>query len=710
MGRVHLRVGAYGAIFAGMCYGAPVRLRAAPCLFRFARRLLAAVVLAGLMILLVPATRAPCSTSLPVPVRLQKYPAITGTASLAVSASNVVSGITSGTVSGTTYAALGLSRAPATLTDALLDIWSGSGITDDTSPAGSGSTAGRYIKQMNELKLDSGFVNLYPYSSALLYEYGRGRSKALLRSAMVLSPSMPDPYFVMSYSMFGAGVAQYPRAGMYLLKGIETFFEDPYNIIRFISNRLINLTITVLAVFFIFAFLLMARYSAQVRTFLRDSLPEYVPGYTIVLFSLLVLALPLLFGMGPVWLLLFWLTATIAYQKLSERIFSMVCIVIIALLAYVSLVAVATIVGPAEQPFTGIMAINYGDLSPVGINGLASFADSHPSDLYSNLYAGVYYKRTGAYDRASVYYKRLEDNGYGNVPAVLCDAGNLEYAMGNTSAAEDDYRKAVTIDRNSFPAHYDMGQLYLMRADLEGTNELDEAKKIDPEAFTYRASVYDKSNNNRIFADALPNPGTLAYGMFINTLSGRKTAELSRLITGRLIAWPDAGHLPYLAVCFMGIFLVMIALSGRLGRQLRCKSCGRPYGAPGRNDEYVRILCIDCLRFHIKRDIKENKKKTEITRRIRRWKTGLKVMNTAASVIVPGSGYIIRGETVKGMLVLSAFAYAVVEYASSFGPIASISPLVNPFLPILRAVTLVAAAALYLLNLLLAARSEAGWY
>ncbi len=673
------------------------------------RKLLIVAALTGPWGLLL-ATGALCSPVLPVSAGSREYPAITGTAGFAPSAPGAVSGVTTGTLPGTTCTTSVFPVAPGVLADTLRSVWSDSGITGGTFSAGRASAVGPSIRRLNEIKLDSGFMDLYTYSAALLYEYGRSHSEKLLRYAVDLSPSMPEPYFVMSYRMFGSGIARYSDAVAYLVKGITSFFDDPYNILRFVSNRLINLTITVLIVFLIFAALLIVRYSREVHAVLRNALPEYVPGYTIDLFSLLAIAVPLLFGMGPVWLLLFWLMATAVFQKWPERVFSMMVIVIIALLANIALIAVATIREPAEQPFTGIMAMNYGDLSGGLIDGLISYADTHASDFYSNLYTGIYYKRTGAYGRASVYYKRLEDNGYGDIPAVMCDAGNLDFAMGNTAAAEQSYRKAVSLDSGSFSAHYDLGQLYLMQVNFEGTSELDKAKEADPNAFAYYATIYDKSNINRIFADALPGPKALAYTMFRNTLSDREAAEVSGIILGKIIAWPGAGHLPYLALCFAVVFLIATAFSARLRSHRRCTSCGRIYSTGRRDDGYVRLLCTDCLRFHIKNEVKDTIKKVEITRRIRRWKVGLKVLNTVVSALVPGGGQILRGETVKGVLTLSMFVYLVTEYVSSFGLIASVFPPDNPFVPMLRSATLAGAAALYLINIIAAARSNAEWY
>lgn len=683
----------------------------------FIKKLLVAIAFVGLGSLLMSTTKTFSSTMAPVSAELQKYPVITGTTAESVS----VSGITSGTalqVSGTAVTLTAAQQFPALpitgatlLSDTLYNVWNSIRIQGLAPTLSTDHSFAHLIARLNNIKLDNGFINLYPYSSALLNEYNRSHSKELLDYAILLSPAMPEPYFNLSYSMFKSGSSHYSKASMYLSRAVHAFFQDPYNILRFISNRLINLSLTVFAVFFIFAILLLARYSMQIHALMKDSMPEYIPEYVIVLISLVIVVLPLLYGMGFLWLLFLWLAITIAYQKFSERVFSIVFIIIMVLLTHITLVAVATVLKPAEEPFTGIMDINYGNLTRNGIQELTSYADNHASDLYSNLYAGVYYKRIGLYDRASVYYRRLQDNGYGGMPIVICNIGNLEYATGNVAAAGDDYQKAIAINHDFFPAHYNLGQLYLIKANIEGTNELDIARGIAPELFAYYASIYEKSNTNRIFADALPDPKMLAYSMFTNTLNSHTARELADIIMSRLITWPPARYLQYLAFFFLVVFFILILFSSRIKRHLRCKSCGRIYTiTSNRNDEYKDILCVDCLRFHIKNDIKESKKKVEITQRVHKWKRSLKSINIAVSALLPGSGYILRGQTVKGMSVLFALICLIVEYISSFGLIAFIFPLSNPFIPVLKLMVIIALTVLYLLNLFLSIKSEVRWY
>ncbi len=623
------------------------------------------------------------SSTKSLPDTLSKYPEITSTTAVYVTGTNPT--LTSGN----------------TFTEALYDIW----IKQHTS-----ENIGDVVTQLNNVKLDNGFMNLYPYSLVLLNEYNENYSKQLLQYAVLLSPSMSEPYFKLSYLMLTGRDRHYVLAGIYMLRAAETFFNDPYNMLRFVSNRFINITLAALIVFFIFSFLLIIRYSMQIYAYIKGKLPESVPVYATILFSVIITMIPFLFGAGFLWLLVLWLALTLAFQKPSERFMSMGFIVFFTLLTYIALVVVATILKPAEEPFTGIMSVHYGSLSTKDVDGLNTYADSHKDDLYSNLYMGVYYKRIGMYNTAYNYFKRLLDNGYGNSSMVISNIGNLEYALGDVASAEDNYRKAVSINHNFFAAHYNLGQLYLIKANIEGTNELDIARGIAPGLFAYYASIYQKSNINRIFADALPEPRELAYNMFKETLHNETAVGLADVMISRLIAWPSAKHLPYMGLWLLLLFMVIITLSRYARTRLRCKSCGKVYSSFNRNDEYKEAVCIDCLRFNVRNDIKDNKKKLEITQRVRRWKKSLRIMNIVTSALIPGSGYIISGQTVKGMAVLSLFSYLMVEYISSFGLITSVLPLSNPYIGMLKVLVLIIIAGLYAGNIILAVKTEAKWY
>ncbi len=647
------------------------------------KKLFIIVALLTVVDLLFFVAKAFCFTQTSVPVELQKYPAITFTAAA-------------------TFTKAGAVPSVVPFTDALYNAWIGGkeGVGD----------IGSTVNELNSIKINNGFINLYPYSCILLDEYRNNNSEKFLNYANMLSPSMSDPYFELSYHMLTGKNKNCSLAAINMLRAVRTFFDDPYNILRFASNRLINITISILIVFFIFALLLIIRYYVQIYMSIKSYIPDYVPAYAIVLFLIVIIVLPFLFGIGFLWLLVFWLFITFMYQKLTERIVSVGFLIFLGMITFISLIIVATILKPEEEPFTGIMNINYGNVSTKDINSLKAYADAHAGDFYSNLYIGVYYKRLGDYPEASLYYKRLQDNGYGNLPEVMCDVGNLQYAMGDADAAESDYKQAITADPEFFPARYNLGQLYFIKGNMEGTNELDVAKNINPELFGYYASIYQKSNINRIFVDALPDPRELAYIMFKDTFKNSTAIGLSDVMVSRLIEWPSAKQLPYLALWLLFLFIMIVILSKFIKKYFRCRSCGKIYELINRNDEYREWICSDCLRFYVKKEIKDNKKKVEITQRVNKWKKRLKTVNIVSSIIIPGSGYILRGQTIRGMLMLSIVCYLIVEYITSFGLIASIFPVFNPYIGILKSMTMFLLIIIYLSNIFFAFKIEAKWY
>ena len=646
------------------------------------KKLLIAAVFSIVTPLMLFVPRAFCFTQTTVPAALQKYPAITSTAALPLTPAATAP-------SGTTFM------------DALYNVW----VSNDKAQNG----IGQKVRELNEIKINNGFMNLYPYSFVLLDKYKQLHEEKYLQYATLLSPSMSEPYFELSYSMLRGRNADYTLAVINLSKAITAFFQDPYNILRFASNRLINLTLSILIVLFIFSLLLIIRYSMQIYTSIKSSLPESIPSYAVVLFSIVVLALPFLFGAGFLWLLVLWLFLTFIYQKTTERIVSAGFVVFLGILTFVLLIIVATILKPEEEPFTGIMNIQYGNVSAQDINALKTYADEHPSDLYSNLYMGVYYKRVGNYPQADVYYKRLQDNGYGNLPVVLENVGNLEYATGNAAGAESDYKQAVSVNPKYFPARYNLGQLYLIKGNIEGTNELDSAKSIDPSQFGYAASLYRKASINRIFVDALPSPVELALIMFKDTFHNATAIGLADVMISRLIKWPSAKQLPFLGLWLLILFMGTLVLSKFVTKYFRCKSCGRLYNPLNRSDEYRESICNDCHRFYVKNEIKDNKKRIEITQRVYRWKKRLKMINIASSLFIPGSGSILRGQTIRGMLMLSVFCYLLVEYITSFGLITPIFPVFNPYIGMVKSLSLIFLILVYMLNMFVTVKAEAKW-
>lgn len=580
--------------------------------------------------------------------------------------------------------------------------WSAGGKTPDT--------IGRTVREMNAIKLNSGFMNLYPYSLVFLDTYRTLHDEAFLRYARELSPSMAEPYFDSSYTRLSGTGADYSLAAADLSRGIINFFGDPYNILRFATNRLINITLSLLIVLFFFALILIVRYYVQIYMLLRSLVPEHLPSYAVVVFSVVVILLPFLFGAGFLWLLVFWLAATFIYQKPAERLVSAGFLIFLGVLTFISLVTVATIVKPTEEPFTGVMNMQYGNASEKDIAALKTYADTHTADLYSNLYMGVYYKRMGNYAAAAAYYQRLTENGHGALPMVRCNIATLAYATGHPREAESDYKQIVAADPGFFPARYNLGQLYLIQGNIDGTGELDTAKMLDPALFGYYASIYEKSNVNRTFADALPSPRKLAYIMFLDTLHNPTAIGLADVMVSWFIQWPSAKYLPYLALWLLFLFMGLLLLAKFVRKYFRCRSCGRVYIPLSRTDEYRESICSDCLRLYVRNDIKDTRKKLEITQRSHRWKQRLRIGTIVSSLLIPGGGYILRGQPLRGLFLLFAITYLGMEYLTSFGLITPVFPIVNPYTGLLKAITAVLIVVLYGTNVLFALRREAPWY
>ncbi len=584
----------------------------------------------------------------------------------------------------------------------LAGAWAAGGKTPDA--------IGQTVRELNTIKIDNGFMNLYPYSLVLLDTYRSRHDVNLLKEAMELSPSMAEPYFDLSYALLTGAKANYSLAAANISRGITSFFDDPYNILRFSSNRLINLTLSVFIVLFFFSLLLIVRYYVQIYMLLRSVVPEYLPGYAVVVFSVVIILLPFLFGTGFLWLLVLWLAVTFLYQKPAERAVSAGFLIFLGMLTFISLVIVATIIKPAEEPFTGAMNIQYGNASGKDIAALKSYADAHTGDLYSNLYLGVYYKRLGDYPAAAAYYQRLSAAGYGNLPMVLCNIGTLAYATGHTGTAETDYKQVVAADPQFFPARYNLGQLYLIQGNIDGTNELDTAKMLDPALFSYYASVYQKSNLNRTFADALPPPRTLASIMFQDTLHNPTAIGLADVMVSWLIQWPSAKYLPMLALWLLFLFMGLLILAKFVQKYYRCTSCGRVYTPLSRTDAERGSICSDCLRLYVKNEIKDTRKKLEITQRSHRWKRRLRMATIVSSLLIPGSGYILRGRPLRGMVLLASITYLGMEYITSFGLITPVFPVYNPYTGLFKLVTGSLIAVVYVMNVLFAVRGEAKWY
>jgi tetratricopeptide (TPR) repeat protein len=371
------------------------------------------------------------------------------------------------------------------------------------------------------------------------------------------------------------------------------------------------------------------------------------------LLALALLALPLALGLGPLAALCAAVAAAWLYLRTAERL--------VASAALLALVAAPFAVerGAALASFGGTLAEDVWevqhDAGDAAAARLVARDGRQPLPAPALAALGGHAKRRGDLDAARGWYDRALEAG-GRGAGVLVNLGNVHLLRGDPDAAKAAWLDAADRAGGDLEAlaaaQYNLSKLYVRQAALDQAQEARRrAAQAAPALIARLASDGDFRANRYLIDVPLSAASVRALAgddPAPAVLGGAARARVAGALPAHLFPWAPLG--------LLALLWALVPFARRLRASRACDKCGRP--ACSRCDEAGGLLCGQCVNVYVKRGVVEARDRLRKDRQVRRHQRLARLAARAAALAGGGPGHLVRGEPLRGYLVLAAVAFA----------------------------------------------------
>lgn len=371
---------------------------------------------------------------------------------------------------------------------------------------------------------------------------------------------------------------------------------------------------------------------------------------------LAALLLPVAFGLGPVWVLLWWAALFHAYASRMERRVLLAGLVVFGLVPSVFATIARENILRRSPLYVAALDLEERREDASAEDGLrqASTVFSEDADVWFLL--GIYAERAGDNERAVQNYDRAINASPKDYRPYL-NRGNVHFQEGDFVRAIGDYGSAAERAPGAPEVFYNLSIARSESYDFDGqTAAITKARQLSPR------SVESWSRN-----PTLARVVAASYGL---ERARRRVEEWNGQAKSRRLP----GHAPpaslwklFLTPFTLGPWIAALlaagitALRGKgpLATATECLRCGKAFCSKCRRPEDSPLYCTDCVRLHIQKEpvgIEAHVAQAEEIRRRTRWKDRLCRLGSFG---LPGAHDAFSEKPVRQAVRLFAFTFAV---------------------------------------------------
>jgi tetratricopeptide (TPR) repeat protein len=509
--------------------------------------------------------------------------------------------------------------------------------------------------QMLNIQRELGIENLTPFAAALVREAERALGARLPEDALrhatfavQLAPDLADGHLALARAQLAKEPGKPLAAASELWEALAAAAREPHTLRAFYGDVF---SAALAALFTAAAASLFLLWARRLRLFLHDfrHLPLLRGGAPVQagFLALVLLALPLAFRLGPFAVLFVLTLAVWLYLSSAERAVATAALLALAALpwlAQAAAVASAWTGSLAEEVFELEHGADAGDLA-ARLEGRAETQGLPPPALMA---LGRHHKRRGDLEGARRWFESAAaaDGGSAEVQVNL---GNVLFLRGDLDGAKAAYLGATDRVQNITTlaaAHYNLSKLYLRLASVEQSSEARKKAQQEDAAYLARHGSDDDFRANRYLVDV-----TVPAGQLAALARGDESARsIGQAVRARLAGAIPAPLWPWAPLGLTGGLWLLGLAARRLGVSSDCERCGRP--ACRRCDGVTSSLCGQCVNVFMRQgvvDARDRLRKEAQVRRHGQWK---QVVTRVLAVVGGGAGHLIRGEPVRGALLM----------------------------------------------------------
>jgi tetratricopeptide (TPR) repeat protein len=394
----------------------------------------------------------------------------------------------------------------------------------------------------------------------------------------------------------------------------------------------------------------------------------------------ILLTLPVLLFLGPLWLVPFWLAIFAPYGRTKERLFA-IFFLIIFVLAFPLYRGIARYANAASDPMLAsyINAISGGP-NPKVVLDFERYVAEHPADRDARIMLAYLYKNNEMFEDAAGILQRMmldapDDARAPNNLAVICfRQDETEYAVRLT-------QKAVQMNPRNAVYKYNLSTMLRAKFNFAQAQQLiEEAKATDP-AFFANGEI----GPTQTLLDVVPSADFI-----------RKKIETK-------VGDPRQFFMSPFTIVSAGLLLLAIFLCLTIRNGLhahRCVQCGQAFCRKCQTVDRSYGFCIQCLHIFVKKDgVSPGSRRTKMVQ-IEKYSKKQKLLRLVGGILVPGSAEVYDQNVIKGVatMFLWFLCLTIVIFSLRFAPLSTYESAENAW-PIIGICVFVMAV-LFILSLL----------
>jgi tetratricopeptide (TPR) repeat protein len=529
-------------------------------------------------------------------------------------------------------------------------------------------SARREVEAVHQLRLDLGITSLNLHALALLREARDAirasnpkRAIDLVGQAQKLAPHLPDGEVSAARAHFAEDTFALGAIFGSLYKAATLTFESPRHRDTYLANAIVVFGLTCLCAVLTFLLLQLLRYVRFLRHDFGDLL-RIGPIPSGVLLAV-VLALPVIFGIAPLGVVLLWGTVFFFYQKTSERVVSLVCLSIAALMPLLIHLAAPFFVVQSQM---GIDLAELGTGYPPAevLERAEGRVRRNPDEFELTFLLARLRKSRGEDEAAEKLYKQalvLKERH----PALLNNYANFLVITGRASQAVSYYENALKHEPKLAVAQYNLAQCHRHLASKGIASSLEKhaharqlAEDLDPVAVKGFQAI-ETNNRNRYIIDAPLSDAEVharaqrAVGS-IEVLSAQMWERFAEWLPLKAAPWVPLGLIALLGIFWIARLRTRVAFACEHCEGTACTRC-YPELSAGR-------VCHQCHDIFLRGTAIDAKLRLEREAQIHRHQTRRRRIRVALSAILMGSGQILAGRAGRGFVLVCLFFFLLFEF------------------------------------------------
>lgn len=521
-------------------------------------------------------------------------------------------------------------------------------------------------QRLLELKEEIGASNMDTWAIGLLraaeaHEVAgdSGGAVEIARSATLLAPDLPSTWVGLTRVYFRGDPSDFGRFLGSLKNAVVTQATDP----RFGRAAITDLTTTLLFALVITTIVLLIVLTVR-RGFyaLYDFhflFPRVASRWQTGALAVVLLALPVVFRLGLVPVLLTVFFALALYLSTGERVVVAVLIASLGLVPSVASLVVehfAFAGTRAEQLF--LLERGGTGLEPLAAE-LTQLASEDKASYAELMALGRYELRRGRAEAASKTFKKAL-NITPNDPAARVNLGMAMVIVGDLENPRALFEEAGKQAPSMAQAPYNLGRLYQRRVALYGDKVSAEVDKISQALFSARTldpsfALFSK--------DADGTPRSLAANVYLQSvplpmtdiLVDARAPDAARRVKSQVLQLLMGEVNETLATLYPGLLALLVLGFGFLSASIHaarsCSKCGRPVSRRGDPDVSVgSLMCTQCVNVFAKKNVAAPSLKVRKQLEVARYQSRMERTGSILGFICSGMGHVFAGFPARGTL------------------------------------------------------------